>query len=96
MSLRRKRTPDRRERNENWRKTDLECRRASAPRDRLKQGLIVDAASWRYLFSLKSLKLDGNGCIGFQEFQQFIVGPFQAVLLPGETQDAHYSNHFPP
>src|SRR5260370_17898990 len=54
---------------------------------------VTNQASRRYLARLQSLKLDGNGCVGFQKLQQFIIGPFQAVLLWQETKERDDPNN---
>src|SRR5260370_40746343 len=54
---------------------------------------VTNQASRRYLARLQSLKLDGNGCVGFQKLQQFIIGPFQAVLLWQETKEGDDPNN---
>src|SRR5260370_39112464 len=54
---------------------------------------VTNQASRRYLARLQSLKLDGNGCVSLQELQQFIIGPFQAVLLWQETKERDDPNN---
>src|SRR5689334_20303861 len=52
-----------------------------------------DAASQRHLFPLQSMKLDRHSTIGFQEFHQLEIRPFQLVLLREKAKQSNNANN---